>query len=1130
MSLGLWNVRGLNNSTRKNEVKNFLKKNKINLLALMETKVRSINFEHINKIMGRDFKTITNACIVDGPDRIWVCWNTNLWDVTILKLHDQYIHTKAKNTGGLEIYFTAVYGRPKPEEREILWSDLGSLKPSIKGPWIVGGDFNEVLRVSERVGSQAGPRWSRMEDFWAFLNQAELMELPHINGSTSWSNKRVGNDRVLSKIDRILINREWLMLWPQVKVCYHPCGTSDHDPMTINLLKITKAKKPFRFTNSWLKKEGLRTLVMKAWEFEVRGNAMYKFTKKLNNVKRILKRWSRSINPIKELEVERAKLHEIQTQLKNQPHLTQLHREELRVLSKIQELSNIEEENIRQISRTQWLRHGDGNTKFFAAMVADRKSSNCLFNMVDKNGKVMTTRPAVTKNCIEHFTKLYTEDSGVLNLSDYPFPRTVTEVQNRDLIKVPDFEEVRRVVMHLNPDKSPGPDGFNGAFFREFWEIIGVDLVKAVQSIFLGDNLLLEVNATFVTLIPKTKGARQLTEFRPISCVNTTYKIISKLLTNRLVIVLNDLIAENHTAFLPGRLIGDNYLLATEMIQGFNRTAGTAKACIKADLAKAFDTCSWQALETTLTNFKFSPEYIRIIMMLVTTVSYSYLIEGSPTPQIKPGRGLRQGDPLSPYLFTLLMQNFSSVINQKVESGDLGLYKVNGTKAVSHLAYADDLMVFCKATESSFTTLRDIFYIFRGNTGLRVSTGKSEVFFSSPTNDKQRLLDILGFNQGTFPVRYLGLPLSPTVLKPRDCSRLIEVVETMIAAWKIKLLSIPGRIQLFQWGIMGNFNFWNLSARLPATILNQLDHIAYNYMWNGQTIISKEQMTLPKDEGGLGVRDFRESQLAAIIKRTWRIWTSNDSIWARWMRVRYIKGRDLNSIPKRDGRDSALWAEVLDHKGKISSVISIGTDYNCVWTGYGSTFSYHNAWASIRHHEEPDPLSKGIWSLGVPKFSIALWRARWGKFTTDSQLAIWGITEDTDCYLCEDAMETSDHIFSHCSYIREIWRQIRGQQPQLFPSNPSTLDGYMEEARSKRASTACWGLAWMLIGAVVWAVWCERCKRKHESRSLPPAELGRRVLGDVHISFRPSRYKAAMTNRDADLVARWIGRGDFDPG
>lgn len=106
---------------------------------------------------------------------------------------------------------------------------------------------------------------------------------------------------------------------------------------------------------------------------------------------------------------------------------------------------------------------------------------------------------------------------------------------------------------------------------------------------------------------------------------------------------------------------------------------------------------------------------------------------------------------------------------------------------------------------------------------------KSEIFFSRITRDKQQLIDILGFNEGKFPIKYVRQPLSPTILQTQDCSRLIEVVESLIVSWKIKLLSSAGRVKLFQWGIMRNFNFWNLSTRLSTSLL-KLEHIAYQYM------------------------------------------------------------------------------------------------------------------------------------------------------------------------------------------------------------------------------------------------------------------------------------------------------------
>jgi len=133
------------------------------------------------------------------------------------------------------------------------------------------------------------------------------------------------------------------------------------------------------------------------------------------------------------------------------------------------------------------------------------------------------------------------------------------------------------------------------------------------------------------------------------------------------------------------------------MIEGFGRKSGGANAAIKVDLAKVYDTCSWEALEGTLEDFGFSEGVIRMIMMCVTSTSLSFLIDRAPTPQIWPGRGLRQGDPLSPYLFTLLMQNFSHIMKTKVKNGEISVFKKHGTKGVSHLGYTDDLLDFCKA-------------------------------------------------------------------------------------------------------------------------------------------------------------------------------------------------------------------------------------------------------------------------------------------------------------------------------------------------------------------------------------------------------------------------------------------------
>lgn len=149
------------------------------------------------------------------------------------------------------------------------------------------------------------------------------------------------------------------------------------------------------------------------------------------------------------------------------------------------------------------------------------------------------------------------------------------------------------------------------------------------------------------------------------------------------------------------------------------------------------------------------------------------------------------------------MQNFTSLINESVAKKEIKPYKQSRTKGVTHLMYADDLLVFCKVKESCFIVVKKLFQQFTANTGLVINSQKSTMHFSKATRNKPELLQVLGYNQGTFPVKYLGLPLATKILSDKDCDPMLASMSAMTAEWKKKLLSHAGRVQLFHWGIMG---------------------------------------------------------------------------------------------------------------------------------------------------------------------------------------------------------------------------------------------------------------------------------------------------------------------------------------
>lgn len=186
---------------------------------------------------------------------------------------------------------------------------------------------------------------------------------------------------------------------------------------------------------------------------------------------------------------------------------------------------------------------------------------------------------------------------------------------------------------------------------------------------------------------------------------------------------------------------------------------------------------------------------------------------------------------------------------------------------------------------------------------------------------------------------------------------------------------------------MGVFNYWNQAYRLPKKMLKDIQSLAYNYIWGERRDFSWKVMTLPKGEGGLGLRDFRKLAIAASMRRVWRLWVCEDWVWTEWMRLRYIKGNALMDIVKRPNVDSTLWTGILDDRDLFCDYLKCGTNYDFLWAGHENEFSFKNAWETIRRRTEEDVLVVGIWSSRILKHATTLWRARWNRITTLLEIA-----------------------------------------------------------------------------------------------------------------------------------------------
>ena len=225
-------------------------------------------------------------------------------------------------------------------------------------------------------------------------------------------------------------------------------------------------------------------------------------------------------------------------------------------------------------------------------------------------------------------------------------------------------------------------------------------------------------------------------DFCPISLCNTTYKLISKVLANKLKLLLPSIISENQSAFIPGCLISDNVLIAFEFMHYLNHKNEGKESfmSIKLDMSKAFDRVEWNFIHEVMSKMGFAKKWIDLIMNCISSVFYSVIINGEACGNITPTRGIRQGDPLSPYLFLLCAEGFSALIHKATRDKQIsGISIGRGCPTLTHLFFADDSLLFCKTSVQECQKLVDILNCYEEASGQKINTDKSSIFFSPPT-------------------------------------------------------------------------------------------------------------------------------------------------------------------------------------------------------------------------------------------------------------------------------------------------------------------------------------------------------------------------------------------------------------
>ena len=366
------------------------------------------------------------------------------------------------------------------------------------------------------------------------------------------------------------------------------------------------------------------------------------------------------------------------------------------------------------------------------------------------------------------------------------------------------------------------------------------------------------------------------------------------------------------------------------------------------------------------------------------------------------------------------MDVLSRLIQNGVKNKKIDTYQVNGATSISHLMYADDILIFSKANPKSLNAIKTVLEKFSLFSGLEVNASKSSSTFSKVCAENQSLHNILGYTVKSLPITYLGLPITGKKKSFGQCWKLIQSIEALLARWSGKCLSYGGRIQLVNWIIARKYTYWAQGMAIPDSVAKKVRRLAYRFIWDGRKGIPWAQMILPKSEGGLGVRDLPIITTATNIKRASKYWDKSDSILVKWIQDRYIKGKTLNDIQIRPTVDSHFWKAFVSERNLVDKCLDCRANSTIMWRSGSPINKLGGIVESIRDRKHKDMLAEGIWSKMPTKFSILLWRVKWDHLNTFRKLRNWRVQVPPACLLCNLEDETRSHLFFNCFYSRSL--------------------------------------------------------------------------------------------------------------
>nr|GEV75049.1 RNA-directed DNA polymerase, eukaryota, reverse transcriptase zinc-binding domain protein [Tanacetum cinerariifolium] len=955
------------------------------------------------------------------------------------------------------------------------------------GDWIPNGtklliiliyatqDLSEkkIPKKDERFGSVFNKHGANA--FNLFISNAGLEEVPLGGCSYTWCHKSASK---MSKLGRFLISESLMHSCPNISAITLERFLSDHRPILMRESHYDYGPVPFRFFHYWFEINGFDKFVEDSWKeaVVVEPNAMTKLVKKLKHLKEKIRLWNKgnTMSSINRKRTLKSDLDDLDLIIDKGCGDVEIVNKRANVVRFLQELENLQSLEAAQKSKIKWAIVGDENSKYFHGILNKKKKS---------------------ASHSWHFGRWAVWDCGT--------------------------------------DKSPGPDGFTFGFYRRYWNILESDVVDAATSFFHHGQFPKGSNSSFIALIPKTRDANMVKDFRPISLIGNMYKIIAKILANRLVLVLGDLVNEVQSAFIADRQILDGPFIINEIVQ-WCQSKKKQSLVFKVDFEKAFDSIRWDYLDDILRRFGFGDKWCSWIQSCLRSSRGSIIMNGSPTEEFQFHKGLKQGDPLSPFLFILVMETLHISFKRIVDAGMFKGIMLSPSLQLSHLFYVDVVIFMGQWNESNIDTIFQVLECCHRTSGLRLNMSKSKLMGIYVDADKVA--------QAARKIGCVTLKTSFTYLgsKVGSWNETIEAMAYRLSKWKMKTLSIGG---------------------------SGSDSLAKNSTW-----VKWTNVLASKEKDGLGISSLYALNRALMFKWVWRFLSQNFSLWANVINLfMEITEKLVNSFVNKkvgNGSDTLFWEETwhgdvafkflfprayalescknIDVASKLSqnslaftfrreprgrleqdqfdslkammegiSLVNIRDRW--IWSLQNSEdFTVASTRKLIDEFTLSEVSSSTHWIKVVPiKVNVLAWKIKLDNLPTRLNISCRGMDIDSIlCPTCSKAVESTKHIFFTCQIASDILHLITSWWNIPY-MEVSSYEEWLVWILSLRLSIKHKSVFGGVCYVTWWHIWNFRNKSIFGSESPSKAAIFDEVQSR---SFYWCRYRLGVVVQDCEVV------------